>query len=108
MPRPVYMVCASGASQDAETESFSLFEVVGKAEISQIPVSDPGNTIIVLWRPWRLFATWMHTDGDDWDQEYESEFRMLVPPDDTIVPLGVGRFRFDVPKRKPLMRIGVQ
>ena len=107
MPRPVYMVCAQGASQDTESESFSLFDILGKVEIASIPTPEPGNVLVVLWRPWRVFATWMRTEGDNWDQEYESEFRMLVPPNDTIVSLGSGTFRFDTPKRRPLIRIGV-
>lgn len=102
------MVCAQGASQDAESESFSLFDILGKIEMSSIPPPpEPGNLLVILWRPWRVFATWMRTDGDNWDQEYESEFRMLVPPDDTVVSLGSATFRFDVPKRRPLIRIGV-
>ncbi len=109
MPRSVYIICAQGSSEDKDLNAVSLFTVIEKVELSQtVPLLATGQMFyFVKWQPWKIVAVWMHEEADPWEQEYETEFRLLLP-NGKITPLASTRFRFDQPLgQRPFARLSL-
>jgi hypothetical protein len=105
MARPVYIVCARSGSEDKDTGLLSLFELLEKFMIVRVDPGKPANApTIVQPLQLRMVATWMiETDqGERYDDSFEYEFRLVMPPKPTIHFLGGGTFKFIEPQ--PLHR----
>jgi hypothetical protein len=107
MARPVYILWAQSAAEDKESGLYSFFEVVEKIELRRPPAPKEGEYVIrERWHPLRIVAVWMiePEKGDRYEDEYEWDFRLFMPPDGELIPLGSGTFKFGEPEPRPFHR----
>ncbi len=94
MPKPVYIICAEGVTEDKRTNLLSFFNIVEK--LIAEPLSEKGekpskSPIFQL----RTVAVWMREESDPVDQEFEAQLQLIMPPNDEIVTApNISRFRF--------------
>jgi hypothetical protein len=93
MPRPIYIICSQGGSEDKASGQVSLFNVIDKLFLRRNqpntppPPPQPGISQI------RITASWMRVSGD-YDQEFEFETRMFFPPENAMYGVAKGTFTF--------------
>jgi hypothetical protein len=100
-------MCAHSYAVDNESGLTSFFEVLEKIEASPIPPVPQDKVVLVRWQPLAIVAVWLIEEdkGDAYDDEYESELRLLMPLDKEPVPIGAATFQFGKPERKPFRRL---
>jgi hypothetical protein len=102
MARPVYIVCAVSGSEDKDTGLISLFELIEKFQIFPIDLAKPSSSpIVIKAQPIRVVAHWMMEPekGERFGDLFEFEFRLVLPPIPTVLPLGSGTFQFAEPRK---------
>ena len=100
MPRPVYIVCSESGAEDTLTRLLSLFNVIEKIQIKNLPSAPPpGERLLVPTLTIRTTAVWMKTENDVPDQEYEFQTVFCFPPDgrETVIQEGRLFFNADMP-----------
>ncbi len=104
MPRPVYIVCHQTGMEDRETGLISLFFLIEKLQVTQLPLPPSGQVMLIPQLLFRVVAAWMRNPDDAPDQEYDWEMLLTYPPGGPAptLLLGTGRFRFDL--NRPLHR----
>ncbi len=73
MPRPVYIICSTGGSIDAQSNLVSIFDAIENIQITIHVKQEPHEPEPVFRLPLRATAVWMAQDGDSGDQEWEFE-----------------------------------
>lgn len=109
MPRGVYILCCQGSSADKDSGLFSAFEFIETINLTAIPTPKEGEKFVVVrTTPFRVIACWMiePDKGDRYEDEFEFEFRMLVP-DAEPIPLMAGKFNFRATGPVPFHRMTV-
>ena len=74
MPIPMYIICSQGATTDKDTGSYSIFEVVDKLILTEIPKPKAGEGVVLIERQrFVITATWMIDikNGESFDDEYD-------------------------------------
>jgi hypothetical protein len=91
MAEPVYILCSESGADDKLTGQVSLFNLTEKVHVMKLP---PGQIppIPSTFRL-RVTALWMRGD-DDCGGEFESEIRLLMPPDGEILAIPQPAFTF--------------
>ncbi|OGQ82489.1 MAG: hypothetical protein A3F90_08870 [Deltaproteobacteria bacterium RIFCSPLOWO2_12_FULL_60_19] len=97
MPKPVYIICSQGGSEDKNTGLVSLFNVVEKIQIIESPPPASGQQPPPKTPTFRTLAVWMRADSDKPEDEFEFEVALSVPPTDREIVGGTGRFSFTKP-----------
>ena len=100
------MVCGTGSSVNESDKRLSIFDVVDKITINPLPTPPPGHVLVVKMPVWHAFAVWLHNDDEPWDQEYDFEYRVVLP-DGKPITIGGGTFKFQSdPAKLPFYRLG--
>lgn len=83
MPKPVYIICCQFCSEDRTSGLLSLFGVLDAIHIDKVgtEASSGGGLMIVRSSPFRVVAVWAKAD-DETETEYESETRVIFPPEE--------------------------
>lgn len=109
MAKPLYIICAESAVEDKRTNLLSLFNILEKftAQVKVIRVK--GDKIIrrPLFR-FRSVAVWMREESDPWDQEFEAQLQLILPPDETEITGAPEMARFKFKEGRPLQRISME
>lgn len=97
MPTPVYIICAESGVQDKERNLVSIFNVLEKMTV-QVQIVPAGHKPsrpqqILSLRLW-VIAVWRGEPGDEKD-EFETEFRLVLPDGKVRQPTTSKTFRFD-------------
>lgn len=107
MPKPVYIICAEGVTEDRRTNLVSLFNVLEKLTATVEPDGDNEEKVqrLPLLR-FRALAVWMREESDPLDQEFEAKLQLIIPPDGEEITLPVRR-RFKFKEGGHLQRISL-
>jgi hypothetical protein len=104
MPRPLYIVCAQSSADDKESSIISIFNVVEKLQIAQLPTEEhPGSKLLLLWPGLRAVSAWMATADEDYTAEFESSMVLHFPGNPEPFEASRSTFRFES-QAKPTMR----
>jgi hypothetical protein len=97
MPKPVYILCCRSGSDDRNSGLASHFDVIDRLQLKQLhlPVLTDSNMAVLLASPIRIVAVWQATGSGDYEVEFESELRGLLPSSNTEVTFVSNKFRFD-------------
>lgn len=108
MPKPVYIICASGLSEDRATNLVSLFGIIESLVVASDPIAEVAKSTQVKREPkpgdlgqLKVMAVWMKTSDADVDVTFEHEF--VVQCDDVELP-PIGRMEFTFTKDAYLKR----
>lgn len=97
MPKPVYIICASGICEDKLTNLVTIFQVLEAFEYTpfenrqempagQIPLEQGSSTILAVWR----------MDESDSNQQFEHEFAVQAGTAE-LISTGLSSFSFTPP-----------
>ncbi len=70
----MYIICSQGATTDKETGAYSIFEVIDKLVLTEIPKPKAGEGVIVIERQrFVITTTWMidAKNGEVFDDEFD-------------------------------------
>ena len=107
MPKPIFIICSSSASTDVETRFLSVFQIIEKFLLSEIPPppTDDQKILLVRANPIFVFATWMIEQGDSHEDDFEHELQFLAPGTGELIAGAQNTFRFSRPdERKSFQR----
>jgi hypothetical protein len=104
MPRPSYIICCQSCSEDKRTGAFSLFNIVEKFQLNQLPPPPPGTVPVISSDAFAIVASWSKLPDDPQDQEYEFETILHLPNGNAIE---TPRNSFVYEEGKPNYRITV-
>lgn len=107
MPKPLYMICAQGAVEDKRTNLVSFYNVLEKLIVQVKEEGDKEKrSLPPRWR-FRAIAVWMREESDPFDQEFESQMQMILPPDNRVLDIpGIAKFKFQ--EGKHLKRVSLE
>jgi hypothetical protein len=88
MPKPIYIICSESGSEDGQTKSPSIFNVIEKLQFSKqlLPNMQP---LLQM----RITVQWM-CEPEDKNLEFEFDIKLYLPPDNTVFEAGSGKFLF--------------
>jgi len=93
MPRPIYIICSQGGSEDKASGQLSLFQIIDKLFLRRNPPNAPPPPPQPGVSQIRITASWMSVAGDH-NQEFEFETRIFIPPENNISAVAKGTFIF--------------
>jgi hypothetical protein len=107
MPKPIFIIVCQTGTQDKDTGAISLFHVVEKIEATILKPPPEGfqGPIFIQTMPLRVVATWMKSDDDAHDQEFDFHIAGYMPPDRKVGFEANGKFTFA--EGMPLHRLTV-
>ena len=88
MPIPAYIICSSSVTTDKETGAFSIFEVIDKLIITELPKPKKGEGVLVIERQKIVVAvTWTLDikNGETFDDAFELQLIVKMDGGDTIM-----------------------
>lgn len=100
MPKPVYIICAAGLSEDRSTNLVTLFGIVESLVVAPVPIPD-GTKVNFVKGPnnpgelgqLKVMAVWMKTSAAEDNVVFEHEF-VLQFDDVELPPIGRMEFTF--------------
>jgi len=95
MVKPAYILFAKSASQDKDTGSFSIFDIIERLQLTPLPKpADPNQQVMVLFEPMRIIACWSSETDEDRGHEYDHEIVAFLPGELSSILGSAGKFRF--------------
>lgn len=88
MPIPMYIICSQGAATDKDTGVYSIFEVIDKIIITEIPTPKAGEGVVYIERQrFVITATWMidSKNGESFDEQFELHLLVRMDGGETIM-----------------------
>lgn len=74
MPTPAFIICSSGVTTDKDTGAFSIFEVVERMIVAEVPKPEKGEGVVLIERQkFVITATWTldTKSGESFDDEFD-------------------------------------
>jgi hypothetical protein len=107
MPTPVYIICAESGSEDSYTGLASLFNIIDRLKIGP-PGPEIGGLLMTGWPTVRIVAVWKAAEESDFEGEFKSEIRLILPTRDIASQIYEQSFRFlrDKPRHRITAMIG--
>lgn len=92
MPKPLFIICSQGGSEDKASGSLSLFNIVEKIKISKKLHSG-----MMPMFQFRITSVWMREPEDTADREFEWSVVVCAPITNSELTVGSGVMTFDSP-----------
>ncbi len=99
MATPVYIVCSHSASTDKDSGLHSLFELIEKITVSELPPRKDG-IILIERQKFMISSCWIidTKNGETFDDEFEYAAKIYVENGDTIMEKS-DKFKFSGPDK---------
>ena len=101
-------MCSQGSSADKESGFYSIFEIIEKLTITELPKpTESGVTVLIERQRFVISSAWMidAKNGETFDDEFDFEVKVYMEFGDTIMD-NSQKFKFTGPE-KPAHRLTV-
>ena len=98
MPKPQYILCSESGSEDKITGVVSSFNVIEQIELRELPKLPDARIQIFQGISLYVVAVWAKDAEDDPEQTFQYVLSLFMPPDNEVIDLANGFFKFDKPR----------
>src|SRR5687767_11083108 len=96
MAKPSFIVVSKSYAVDEKSKHLSVFNIIEKFIISEIPKpAEPNATLVVRWEPMWLISEWTIDSSEEYDWEFEHDLRAFLPGKEAPDELTKGTFQFE-------------
>jgi hypothetical protein len=103
MPKPAYIICATGIAEDKRTELLTFFKVIEAYDVVLVnDLQQPANPDTTTKKPKVVFgiemnvmAVWLQEETDSFDDQFESEIALVAPDGTDVTSVAHAQFSFN-------------